>query len=233
MDQTSHRDGSTASYGGSYAALDSGFAAIPKLKGGAWESDRFVYYLLLIFMVSVVLVPFGLLAMTSFQPSNDTIGGGWTLENWRIALVAAINGKVIWNTIAIAIVRTAISLPIAVAISWLLARTNLPGRNSFLFLFWIAFFLPTLPVLQGWVLIFDREFGLLNHAVQAVFATNEPVFDIFSWWGIVFGHLMTGTIAIKVMLLTPMFRNMDGSLEEASSICGDNVLGALWRSSFR
>lgn len=210
------------------APTSSRFGPIPAPKGGAWESDRLVYYLLLIFLVSVVLVPFGLLAVTSFQEPNDS-AGGWTIQNWRIALSAAVNGKVVWNTIAIACVRTAISLPIAVAIAWLLARTNLPGRDSFLFMFWIAFFLPTLPVLQGWVLIFDREFGLLNHAVQAAFQTSEPAFDIFTWWGIVFGHLMTGTIAIKIMLLTPMFRNMDGALEEAASICGDRVAGALWR----
>ena len=45
-------------------------------------------------------------------------------------------------------------------------------------------------------------------------------FNIYSWWGIVWVHLVTGTIAIKVVLLVPPFGNLNSSFEEASRMCG-------------
>jgi ABC-type Fe3+ transport system permease subunit len=59
-------------------------------------------------------------------------------------------------------------------------------------------------------------------------ATSGP-FDIFSFWGIVWTHLATYGISLKVMLLTPAFLNMNASFEEASRICGASGLRTLSR----
>jgi iron(III) transport system permease protein len=89
-------------------------------------------------------------------------------------------------------------------------------------------FLPTLTVTLGWIMVFDGFNGLANQAWKALFGVAGP-FNIFSWWGIIFVHLVTSTLAIKVMLLTPAFRNMDASLEEASRASGASTLGTLFR----
>lgn len=198
---------------------------VPPVRHAAWAFEGIVYYGLFALLLALVLVPFVLLVVTSFQSTDP--GAGWSLAGWRSAVEVAFHGDVVWNTVAITLVRTGISLPIAVVIAWLLARTDLPCRDGLLFLFWVAFFLPTLPVIQGWVLILDPEFGLLNRAIEALPFVEDSKLDIFSWWGIIFGHLVTGTIAVKVMLLTPIFRNMDSSLEEAARSCSANPLEAM------
>ena len=96
-------------------------------------------------------------------------------------------------------------------------------------MFCIAFFLPARPVALGWILLLHPEYGLLNQLVTALPFVEKGPFNIYSFWGIVWAHLGHSTIAVKVMLLTPAFRNLDASLEEASRISGASVLGTLFR----
>ena len=70
-------------------------------------------------------------------------------------------------------------------------------------------------------MLFDGGDGLVNKAlVNWVPFISEAPFNVFSWWGIVFVQLMTGTIAVKVMVLAPAFRRIDPALEEASKTLG-------------
>jgi iron(III) transport system permease protein len=78
-------------------------------------------------------------------------------------------------------------------------------------------------------MLLDPEYGLLNRIFAILpFIENGP-FNIYSFWGIVWAHLVTNSIAIKVMLLTPAFRNMNAALEEASNISGANNLSTFIR----
>lgn len=168
----------------------------------------------------LVLYPLALLFVRSFQVGSlgqDTVVG---LANWREALSAPSMRSAIWNTLTITVAHVGISMVIAVGVAWLLARTNLPRRGWLEFGFWVAFFMPTLTVTLGWILVFDTRNGLADQWLGDIPVLSWISFDIYSWSGIVFSHLMTSAIAIKVMLLTPLFRNIDGSLEEASLAAG-------------
>ena len=94
------------------------------------------------------------------------------------------------------------------------------GRKVLDFLLWVAFFLPVLPVLLGWILLFDPDFGLANEWAKAWGLAEGSLFNLYSFWGIIFIHLVTHSIGVKVMLLTPAFRNLDGSIEDAARMCG-------------
>jgi iron(III) transport system permease protein len=135
----------------------------------------------------------------------------------------------IWNTITLTATRQAISFAIGIVLAWVIARTDLPGRAWLEFGFWIAFFLPALTVLLGWILLLDSHRGMLNKALLALPFVKTAPFEIFSWWGIIWVHLVTTLIPIKVMLFTPAFRNMDASLEEASMASGATTLGTFVR----
>src|SRR5205823_9521861 len=78
------------------------------------------------------------------------------------------------------------------------------------------------------IMVFDSFNGLANQLWQFVFGVKGP-FNIFSWWGIVWVHLVTGTIPLKVMLLTPAFRNLDATMEEASRAAGANAISTFRR----
>ncbi len=90
--------------------------------------------------------------------------------------------EALWNTLKVAIGSQVISLPIAVAISWILARTDIPFRGALEFGFWILFFLPSLGVVTGWLLFFDSTYGLANSWLIEAGPTDGPIFNMYSYW---------------------------------------------------
>jgi iron(III) transport system permease protein len=103
--------------------------------------------------------------------------------------------------------------------AWLIARTDIPMKGFLEFFFWLSFFLPALPEAMGWILLLDPKYGLLNQGLMSLGVVSQPLFNIYSFWGIVWAHL-GGSVSVKVMLLTPAFRNLDAALEESSRISG-------------
>lgn len=175
----------------------------------------------------VVLLPIILLLINSFLITRPFEPAEYGLDAWRFALSDPSTLSSIWNTVRLAVTHQAISLPVAIFISWLIARTNMPGGNWLEFFFWMAFFIPLIPAVQGWILLLDPNYGVVNQLLGRLPFIDDGPFNIFSFWGMAWMHLVTSTIAIKVMLFTPAFRNLDASLEEASTVCGGSLLGTL------
>lgn len=154
---------------------------------------------------------------------------GWSLEGWRTLVSEPRLGRALVNTIGIALTTQVVAMTVGILLAWLIARTDLPGRQGFEFAFWISFFLPTLAVVQGWTLLLDPHYGLLNRWLMNAFGLSEAPLNLYSWGGIVFAHLATTTVSAKVMMLTPAFQAMDARLEEAAVMAGDTRLQALRR----
>jgi iron(III) transport system permease protein len=186
-------------------------------------------YLVFAVVVLLVLYPVGLLLVSSFQVSRPGAPAEFGFEPWAAAFSAPSVGAALWNTLALIAARQSIAFTIAVVIAWLLARTDMPGRRSLEFMFWIAFFLPTIPVVQAWVLLLDRDYGVINWALTQIPFVRDPPFDIHSFSGIVWVHLAHNAIAIKIILLVPLFRAMDSSFEEAARLSGSSAFGTVPR----
>ncbi len=126
----------------------------------------------------LVLTPLFLMLLNSFQlgrPGEPIVDG---LEGWRQAFHDPSMLSALWNTVSLAVTRQAIALVIGVMLAWLIARTDLPWKNGLEFTFWISFFLPSLPVALGWILLLDDKFGLLNRWLQALPFINNAVFNV-------------------------------------------------------
>jgi len=121
------------------------------------------------------------------------------------------------------------SFPTAVIIAWVLARTRVPQSHNIELMFWVSFMMPTISTTIAWITLMEPNRGLLNTLFEMLpFVDNGP-FNIFSVGGIVWANLMANGIALKVMLLTPAFRNMDSALEEAGRMSGGSNLGVMIR----
>jgi len=185
--------------------------------------------LLLGVVAFLVLVPLFLMVLNSFQISTPTEDIVYGLQGWKVAFSSPGILGAVYNTFTLALARQFIALVIGIVLAWLLARTDIPMSGSLEFMFWLSFFLPALPVTLGWILLLDPEFGLLNAWLLELPFISEPPFNIYSFWGIVWVHLAASTIGVKVLLLTPAFRNMDASLEESSRVSGAGAVGTLLR----
>ena len=176
----------------------------------------------------LVLTPLLLLLVGSFQLARPGEAPVYGLAGWRRAFSDPSILQALWNTVSLSVVRQSIALVIGVLLSWLIARTDLPWKKGLEFMFWISFFLPPLPVALGWILLLDGKFGLLNQWLQDLSIVSGPIFNIYSYWGIVWVH-MTTSLGVKVLLLAPAFRNLDASLEESARSCGANPVVTLIR----
>jgi len=176
--------------------------------------------LVLVLVGLLVVYPVLLLVAHSFEVGVFGRETHFGFDNWIRALTEPQLVNAIWNTVSLAVTRQVLSLALALGVAWLLGSTDLPGARWLEFGCWVTVFLPNLTVLVAWIMLFDGFNGLVNQGLQKLPFVSGPVFDIYTWWGIVAAHLLSGSIAVGVMLLTPAFRNLDSSLEEASLSSG-------------
>ena len=174
---------------------------------------------LLLVVGFLVLTPLALMILNSFQIARPGQPIVWGMEGWVKAFTTPGIVKAMTNTFTLAITRQAIALVLGCFFAWLIARTDIPMKGFLEFFFWLSFFLPALPEAMGWILLLDPKYGLLNQGLMSLGVVSQPLFNIYSFWGIVWAHL-GGSVSVKVMLLTPAFRNLDAALEESSRISG-------------
>lgn len=184
-----------------------------------WPLPSLAMIALIVVVGFLVLTPLALMILNSFQTARPGQPVAWGLEGWVTAFNSPGIVSALTNTFTLAITRQALALLIGAFFAWLIARTDLPMKGLLEFFFWLSFFLPALPETMGWILLFDPKYGLMNQALLALGVTTQPIFNIYSFWGIVWAHL-GGSVSVKVMLLAPAFRNLDAVLEEASRISG-------------
>jgi iron(III) transport system permease protein len=175
--------------------------------------------ILLLIVGFLVLTPLALMILNSFQIARPGQPVVWGLDGWVKAFTTPGIVKAMTNTFTLAITRQVIALFVGAFFAWLIARTDLPMKGLLEFFFWLSFFLPALPETMGWILLLDPKYGLLNQGLVGLGVVNQHLFNIYSFWGIVWAH-MGGSVSVKVMLLAPAFRNLDAALEESSRISG-------------
>ena len=204
-------------------------APIPLRPAWRVEPQSLVGTAVLAVVSFAVVYPVLLVVLQSFQTALPGQPARYGLDGWRAALAEPALRSSLWNTLTVTFVRQLLSLPLAVLVAWLLARTDLPGRRWIEFAFWAAFFLPPLTVTLSWILLLDPEYGLINTGLAALPFFAKGPFNIYSFWGIVWVHVITGSLTVKVILLTPAFRNMNASFEEASRVAGASTLRTALR----
>jgi iron(III) transport system permease protein len=194
-----------------------------------FEATTVVATFVLLLVAFVVVYPIVLLLIQSFDLSPFGTTPAYGIANWHDAFVEPGLRAAVVNTLTLTAARQTVAFAAGIGFAWLLARTDIPFPHWLEFGFWVAFFLPSLTGTLGWILLLDPDYGLINHLLMHLPFVSGPVFNIYTWWGIVFAHLATGAIAINTMLLVPAFRNLDGSLEEASRTAGVGALGTMVR----
>ena len=200
--------------------------AAPRLTKG-----HFVMAVVLLSLGYFLIWPVLLLLINSFNAANDWFvePRTWGVKHWvnawqRPGLLTSLgNSLLVWS------LTVSVSFPVGVAIAWLLARTKIPFSHTLEFLFWVSYMVPALPTTIAWITLLDPDIGMINVGLKKLFQLDQGPFNIFSVPGIVWANLMGHGLSIKVMLLTPAFRNMDSTLEEAARVGGASNLRTLFK----
>ena len=200
--------------------------AAPRLTKG-----HFVMAAVLLMLGYFLIWPVLLLLINSFNAASDWFvePRTWGVKHWVNAFQRPGLLRSLGNSLLIWSMTVTCSFPIGVAIAWVLARTKIPFSHTLEFLFWVSYMVPALPTTIAWITLLDPDIGMINVALKKLFQLDQGPFNIFSIPGIVWANLMGHGISIKVMLLTPAFRNMDATLEEAARVGGAGNLRTLFK----
>ena len=103
--------------------------------------------------------------------------------------------------------------------AWLVTRTDLPFKGAMKVLFLVPFMLPSFIGALAWKMLLSPRAGYINRFFMDVLGFDGPVFDIYTY---------TGIIAVETMYLFPFvfiqvcgaLERMDPTLEESARISG-------------
>jgi len=167
----------------------------------------------------VTLGPVAYVAIQSFNVAPLGAPIVWGLDGWK----DVISGQRTLSSISYSIIlsgRVPIAIILALGIAWLLVRVNIPYKRFIELSLLFGFFLPSIPMMMGWILLLDPNYGLLNVLAQKLPFVKGPIFSIYSVPGIMWVHLSLTTVPIMTILLTPALRQLDAAYEEAAEMSG-------------
>jgi iron(III) transport system permease protein len=175
----------------------------------------------------VVLPPFFYLIQDSLMvplPGFKTMLG---LENYRRVL--AINGWQLWaTTLAFALGSSVLAILLGFTSAWLLARTNVPFRQTVFVGAFLSLAAPLIVKGIGWILLLGPNNGLINIWLRAWFGLQGTPIELFGLGGMILVEGLLWT-PIALLLALPPLRAMDPALEEAASMCGASRWQTLTR----
>jgi iron(III) transport system permease protein len=196
----------------------------PKIRTASlWEFAVFLAVFL------AVVTPLLFLVLGSF--SQARLPAEFSLSRLGLANYIKVWGDpatyaVMSNSLWFAIGSTAYGTVVAAALAWLVERTNIPGK------IWICAGVPMTLAMPGmlqaiaWVLLASPRIGFINKALMDVLGLTSPPFNIYTLPGMIFieGLRMVPT---AFLMLVPLLRSMDPSLEEAAAMSGARPASAL------
>lgn len=174
------------------------------------------------------LLPIAFVVVGSFSAAKPGSLWRWGLTAWAQLFASARTLDSIGYSLLLTI-RVPIAVLIGFLVAWLLVRVQIPGKAFIEFSLWLSYFLPSLPVAIGWILLLHKDYGVINRVLMTLPFVKGPVFDIYSVSGILWVHLTLTTIPVMMILLAPALRQLDASLEQSAKVCGSGNLRTLWR----
>ena len=214
-------------------ALTSASASSDPIAAGASRrilSRAFPWAVLTIVLVMTIAPIFSLI-VGSFSLSrlpNDFSLDNLGLANFYAVWIEQRIDKVLWNTAVYVIGSTIFGVGIAVVLAWLVERSDMPGKM------WVYAGVPLAIAVPGilhsitWVLLMSPRAGFINRAWMHLLGTSDPLFDIYTMGGLIFAEGLR-LVPVAFLMMVPLFRSMDPSLEEAAATNG----ASPWRATRR
>jgi iron(III) transport system permease protein len=136
------------------------------------------------------------------------------------------------NTVIYVAGSTALGLVLAVALAWLVERTNMPGKTLVYAGVPMSLAVPGMLQAMAWVLLFSPRIGFVNNTLKDWFGADAPIINVYSLGGMVVLEALR-LVPTAFLMLLPLMRSMDPALEEAAAVSGARPSSALRKVTLR
>jgi iron(III) transport system permease protein len=176
----------------------------------------------------LVLVPLAVLVVSAFKPSGLLRDPGFTLAH----LVETYSSAQFWSltaaTLQFAVGATALALVIGGTLAWLVERTDLPAPALVRALVILPMATPPFLLAISWIILLSPRTGVINALLVGAFGLSVPPFNIYSLGGMIFVEGLA-LVPSAFLILAPVMRNLDPSLEESALTSGAGTGQLLFR----
>ena len=187
---------------------------------------RPILYLFAAILIVLIVLPLSWLVYYSVTDRS----GAFTLANFRQLLTDDTFVEPMITTLILSVSTSVICCVVAAPISWLVARTDMPGSRLVRLLVTASFVTPPFLGAIAWELLAAPNSGLLNQTWRAWTGADagERLFNIYSFPGLIF-VISCYTFPYVFVLVANALDRIPGDLEDASSILG----GRTWDTARR
>jgi iron(III) transport system permease protein len=175
----------------------------------------------------LTLCPVLMLLAGSFS-QGLTAFGSFTTRKYIAAYTDPYLADVVLNTVVFVLGASILSTLLALFLSYLNTRTNIPFKPVFTVLSIVPMMIPHLLFAVSWALLLNPSNGLLNVILRDTFGLQNAPLDIYSLWGMIFVEGLLN-MPIAYLIIAPAMISFDISLEESSRVSG----AGTWRTLLR
>ncbi|MFF2605700.1 ABC transporter permease [Arthrobacter koreensis] len=163
--------------------------------------------------------PATMVVQGAFKTQMFGSSGSYTAEMFWEVLRSTDTHSVIIQTVLMGLATIVLSTFFALLFATIYAKTNTVFRQAIPVIMFIVIATPGLFFAIAWGLLGNQNVGLLNQLMTGAFGEAGRIFNMESWWGIVFVSSLR-LIALQFFLLLGPFLAMDRSLDEAARLSG-------------
>ncbi len=172
--------------------------------------------LLLSIAILVIFVAFPVLLILV----NALFGEGtFNIKDIKEILFDKQTYQALLNSIIIACGTTFFSTIVGTFFAWLVTRTDLPMKKFMKMLFLLPFMFPSFIGALAWKMLLNPRSGYINRFFMDVFGFTDPVFNIYSYLGIMLVETMY-LFPFVFIQVSGALERMDPTLEESARISG-------------
>ncbi len=189
-------------------------------------------FLLILFLV---LTPLAFLILGSF--STARLPGDFSLDAMGLVNYIKVYSdpgtyELFTNTVIYVAGSAAVGISLAVSLAWLVERTNMPGKLLVYAGVPMTLAVPGMLQAMAWVLLLSPRIGFINQLLKDLFGPDAPIINVYSLGGMVFLEGLR-LVPTAFLMLVPLMRSMDPSLEEAAAVSGARPLSTLRKVTLR
>lgn len=132
------------------------------------------------------------------------------------------------NSLVFAAITSTIVVVLGTFIAWVIERTDSRFAKYTQVFSLIPILIPAVTLVSAWIMLLSPRGGMINLAWQAATGSSQPLFDIFSFPGMIWIATLQ-ELPLAVLWLWPAFRAMNPELEEAARTSGASNSTVLFR----
>jgi iron(III) transport system permease protein len=205
--------------------------ALPAAARWRYSQGSIWPYVVLILLSIAVLVPLAFLILGSFSTARlptDFSLSQMSLVNYVKVWLDPQTYRLFVNTGIYVGGATVIGISIAAMLAWFVERTDMPGKIWLYAGIPMSLAVPGLLQAMAWVLLLSPKSGFINRALEDLFGTHTAPLNAYTLGGMAFVEGLR-LVPTAFLMLVPLLRSMDPSLEEAAQVAGAKPVSMVRR----